>query len=245
MNYRRLTHKILQRLLREAESEIETRGRRRLSQSNDMALHTFKRGGMPAAIMYNAKFLLDGLDDIDVGTSEPSATAWYAMRGVIQIAKTPLHCNGAWEIKYSAVKNKGDGGLIYGVAFAMSPKGILTPDRHQVSYRAQDGWLKQASRGGKPFDDFYAPRSKKLTPNDTSDDCTMHVEDFEEDGCVDGHIDVDSLNRSYESEGWETQLFDKMRATHEEVLQQTPSELANKIFASMEKSFMPFFHTNL
>jgi hypothetical protein len=240
MNYQRLTRKILQRLLREAESEIETRGKRRLSQGSGMAIHTFTRDGEDAAVMYDVGELLGLLEDKNTRAS------WYAMRGIIQVAELPLQCNGAWEVKYSAVKNTGDGGLVYGLGFAMTPNGILTPDRRQVSTRAQRGWIKQKSRGGKPFDDFYAQPSEKRTPDDPSDDCTVHVDtdDEFEDACPEGHIDLDALNRSYKVEGWEKQLYDKMKAAHEDTLRQIPRGTANEIFTQMEKQFMHFFHTH-
>jgi len=241
MKQKNLVETILRRLLQEAESNVEDRGRRRLKQGGDMAVYTFTRRGKPAAVMYNTKDLFDNLKRFSLA----DGAVWYAMRGIIQISKPPLPCNGAWEIKYSAVKNKGDGGLLYGIAYAMSPNGILTPDRSQVSIKAQQGWLKQSSRRGKPFDDFHKAKEFRRTPNDPSDDCTVHVDDEYEDDCPDGHIDVDSLNRSYESEGWETALFNQMQAAHQNVLQQIPPDKSHKIFADMEESFMPFFHSNI
>lgn len=131
------------------------------------------------------------------------------VRGYIVIAKpaskrTP--CNGAWEVKFSV----GPGAIVYGVGYALSPSGILMPDRRSVSRRAVDGWLKQSGRANKTLDDVDAhDGSKRDHPNhtdDTSDDCRMNDQG------------IDDLNRSYEIIAGEKEMLKSMMERHNETM---------------------------
>ena len=228
----RLVENIIRRLLRESQEEREERGRRRLKQAEGMAAYTMQSGGIKTAILYNPSYVLSNIDDILRGGNPKIYVLVRVMLGIIEIGKTHDPCNGAWEVRMSAVKNKGDGGLIYGLAFAMSPTGILTPDRRSVSQRAQQGWIQQKSRGGKPFDKAGQPANA-----DPSDDCELHHED---DLCK-MHIDLDILNRSYEEEGWENQLFSHLEAVHDETMDQLDPDDVMEIQQLMADNAQEFF----
>lgn len=235
-----LTQRIFQRLLRESQEEREERGRRRLAQASGLAVCHETHGTITQAIVYEPARLLEFIDEItdpnDEGNAMNVILDW-VIRGVIEIIHPNSPCNGARVVAASAVKRKGDGGLIYGVAFALSPKGILTPDRHSVSEPAQDGWIKQASRGGKPFDDASLPPEQQRTPNDPSDDCRIHKKG---DGCR-THLDLDALNRSYEDEGWEKGMFRKMEDTHLKTMQGLTVQQEKQVSQLLFKCFDDFF----
>lgn len=233
MDYQRLTHKIFQRLLRESQEEKEERGRRRLAQGKDLAAFRYTELGMKCIVLYETAPVLRGGPSLSY-LRDATKTMTDAMRGVIEIAPTEHPCNGAWEVKASAVKNKGDGGLIYGLAFAASPNGILTPDRTVVSTRAQAGWAKQSTRDGAPFDDAKKPRDQRKTPDDPSDDCILHR-----------NGNLEALNRSYKEEGWEKQLLASLRTAHNETMFQIGPDAAKAVKQAMVNEFGSFFDKHM
>lgn len=136
--------------------------------------------------------------------------------GYIVIAKPPSKrtpCNGAWEVKFSV----GPGAVVYGVGYALSPSGILMPDRRSVSARAVGGWLKQSGRANKTLDNVDAHDSSMDHPNhtdDTSDDCRMN------------DSGVDALNRSYEIIAGEREMLAVMMKRHNETMRWFDDESA-------------------
>jgi hypothetical protein len=221
MKKQTLQETIFKRILKESQ-EREERGRRRLERGATMAVHTLKdpRGRLTSYV-YNPQSLLTHTETLDT----PSAglkrlTLNEILLGLIRIGKPTEPCNGAWEVLLSAVKNKGDGGIIYGLAYALSPTGILVADRTGVSKSAQRGWstMKQ-QKGGTALDSAANPKT-----SDPGDDCDLHST---KDGC-EGHLDLDSLNRSYESEGWEPPLLAKLQTNHDQTFSQlTPTQQQN------------------
>ena len=229
-----LTESIYRRLLREA-TEQQRRGEKRLAQAEGLAAYSFRNNNNLIAVLYDPKYLIDNIDNILNGGNV--YVLHRVMQGIIEISKTRDPCNGAWEIERSAIKNKGEGGLIYGLAFAMSPTGILTPSRGSVSQRAQQGWIQQKGRNGKPFDHAGMPQNQ-----DPSDDCRLH-NDY--DLCKGGHIDLDSHNRSYEEEGWESALFSKLEEAHESTFDQLDSPAATTITNLFQQYVEGFFVKHL
>lgn len=208
---------VYKRLLRESEEEREERGRRRLDQAAGLAALVKKTSESADIVLYDPNALLDfAATNPKLTTSnKPETIPTFLDKiiiGVIGVNRTFHPCNGAWEINKSAVRNKGDGGILYGLAYAAAG-GTLTPDRYSITPAAQRGWLKQDSRDGSPFDDASLPPEERRTPDDTSDDCDLHRNG---DKCG-THLDLSTLNRSYESEGWEEtllyQLWDASDAT--------------------------------
>ena len=245
MKINKITESVLRRLLRESREEREERGRRRLSQAENMAVLIKRVGEKSTIILYDPITLIRLIDQV-TGRPESGSSINLAIErvilGVIETVKPRAACNGAREVKISAVKHAGDGGILYGLAFAASPNGILTPDRHSVSARAQAGWGKQASRDGQPFDDAEAPPWARRTPDDPSDDCRLHRDG---DACG-SHADLDVLNRSYESEGWEDALLARLSTTHAKVLNiltQREGEAAVRLLLkSADDFFMEQYH---
>jgi len=135
------------------------------------------------------------------------------IRGYVIIEKPDMPCNDAYEVKASA--GPGIGKVIYGVAFALSPSGILIPDRMSVSSYAQKGWAAQyARRKKKSLDDFdHDPTDSdsfhaKHHTKKLSDDCSTYED----------HEKLDFLNYSYESEGWEPGLLRTMKKNHKAMM---------------------------
>jgi hypothetical protein len=232
MDINRITHKVIQRLISESQEEREMRGKRRMTQAEGLAAYRYKELGMLSIVVYEKSAILNNIEALKNGTLSPTNAAVTAMRGIIQIGQPEYKCNGAWEVKFSAVKNKGDGGIIYGLGYAMAPKGILTSDRYEVSDSAAAGWAKQVSRGGEPFDDADLPKKRRRTPDKSSDDCVLHQP--EEKHSV--------LNRSYEEEGWEKGLLETMQAAHKETMDQLDPALAKRIKDTWVDEFDSFFN---
>lgn len=101
-----------------------------------------------------------------------------AIRGVIQIREPANPCWKAWEVIASA----GPGGAdiartVYGIAYALSPSGIIMPDRTTVSPPAKAAWAGVAAKGERkvlPLDDISLPVEKRRTPNLPDDDCELY-----------------------------------------------------------------------
>jgi hypothetical protein len=229
----RLTQKIFQRLLQESEEEREERGRRRLDQAAGLAALVKKTSESVDIVLYDPDALLDLAEER--GTENDLDYLSEVIVGVIGANRTFHPCNGAWEINKSAVKNKGDGGLVYGLAYAAAG-GTLTPDRYSVSSAAQRGWLGQDSRGGEPFDDASLPPEERRTPDDPSDDCDLHRDG---DNCG-AHLSLPSLNRSYEAEGWEEDLLTNLRTAHGYTMEELGPN-AKKFEAALLKNGKRFF----
>jgi hypothetical protein len=234
MDYQRLTHKIFQRLLRESQEEREERGRRRLAQAAGTAALVKKTSESVDIVLYDPDALLDlaATAEDDLGPTLLDKV----ILGVIGANRTFQNCNGAWEINKSAVRNKGDGGILYGLAYAASG-APLTPDRYSVSLSAQKGWLGQDSRGGEPFDDASLPPEERRTPDDPSDDCDLHRNG---DKCG-THLDLPSLNRSYEAEGWEESLLVNLQTAHRLTMEELGTS-ARKLEEALLKYGKRFFY---
>jgi hypothetical protein len=164
MGKAKLFESIFRRLLRESEDR------------GYASLACFERqdGTGRSAVIYDPSKLKDALGaDPDL-----SAAAEDAVLGVLTVAPTRHSCNGAWSVKASWAKNAGDGRLIYGLAYVISPNGKLIPDRTEVSDRAIKGWESAKNKGfqDKPLDDYTHKNCEKTKTHtdDESDDCVVH-----------------------------------------------------------------------
>jgi hypothetical protein len=108
----------------------------------------------------------------------------------------------------------GPGKLVYGLAYALSPSGLITPDRSNVSLAASSAWKNYAERYATsnpenmlPLDDADHP------PTGTNKHHDQHHTEDPQDDCYTSHAE-DHLNAAYRSPGGETALLDRLRKNH-------------------------------
>ena len=126
------------------------------------------------------------------------------MVGRVQVIEPMEPCWDAMMIASIA----GPGKLMYGVAYALSPSGLLISDRDSMTSQAVAAWRNMSAkgiRGKKKLDDINPPHS---TP-EPEDDCILRPEEF--------------LNYAYESEGWEPAALQAMRREHENLIARVTS----------------------
>lgn len=103
---------------------------------------------------------------------------------------------GAWEVTRAA--GKGHGKLLYAIGYALSPNGLLMPDRTSVSPDAENAWKKAAASRDSLKLDNLPPENVTDTPRD---DARLH----DEEG-------LEFLDRAYKAQGWEKAAVDEMIA---------------------------------
>lgn len=101
---------------------------------------------------------------------------------------------GAWEVTRSA--GRGHGKLLYAIGYALSPKGLLMPDRVSVSDSAISAWQKAS----KTHDSFQLDPLPPENKTDTKDD---DAEVHDKDG-------LEFLDKAYKAQGWEKIAVDEM-----------------------------------
>lgn len=126
--------------------------------------------------------------------------------GRVHIVKPEAPCWDAMKVASVA----GPGKLMYGLAYALSPSGLLISDREPEAMTAQSisAWRNMAtksSRGRKKLDNIAAP----ATP-EPEDDCDIRPEEF--------------LNYAYESEGWEGETLRSLQTEHERLVKRLTSD---------------------
>lgn len=253
MRHQHIIEAVLRRILRE-DPEQEDRIRRRMSRAKEasMAAHVFREEGFGdaahVAVVYDTRALMRHLEDLRMKNYEVIKDE--VILGTISIVPADFPCNGAWQVAQSAVKHGGDGGIIYDVAFALSPTGKLIPDRYSVSPSAKDGWKQQRDRHSATLDDVGGhvsavdPTVKKKHPfhtADPSDDCEVYGKENEW-----------YLDRSYEARGHETGVLNHLKAEHERVLQDLGKGVDSWLATSRKKNLIqaledmsgPFFLTH-
>jgi hypothetical protein len=94
---------------------------------------------------------------------------------------------GAWEVTRSA--GRGYGKILYAIGYALSPKGLIMPDRRSVSFSARAAWEKASKNHDSLPLDALPPENKTDT---TEDDAEIHDEE-----------DYPFLDRAYKAQGWE------------------------------------------
>lgn len=177
-----------------------------------------------SAVVYSPSALLSALrtEPFDMGS---------VVRGYIQISKPNKPCNGAWEV--TSAWGPGIGEMIYDLGFALSPTGILMPDRLGVLPRAVARWEKQSGRKMKALDNHKHPPKgtdpfhDKHHTEDPSDDCRMNKDGF------------DFLNYSYEAQGGEKGMLKSMVTRHEEAMAgvSSPEDVEEALFDSARSKF--------
>lgn len=101
---------------------------------------------------------------------------------------------GAWEVTRSA--GRGHGKLLYAIGYALSPKGLLMPDRVSVSDSAIEAWRKASATRDSLQLDPLPPENKTDT---RVDDAEVH----DKEG-------LEFLDRAYKAQGWEKSAVDDM-----------------------------------
>ena len=119
-------------------------------------------------------------------------------------------CRGAWQVKGIA----GPGRVVYTLAYALSPTGLVVPDRSSVSPSASSAWKKYSALvgGGQPLDDADHPK----TGTDAAHDAA-HTQDPSDD-CYTSHEEP-WLNAAYTGRGDEAEVLRRMQAAHEAAAQ--------------------------
>lgn len=171
-----------------------------------LAAYVIEQGDIASAIIYRPAALFKELkkDPDNISAYYDSVVSYLA----VQDPGNP--CAGAWEVIRTA--GPGYGKILYGLAYALSPNGILMSDRNSVSKSAYSAWSKLSSKGRKSFelDDIDADSKDKKTPDDDSDDCNVHK--IGDKDC--GGRDPGPLNKAYAAEGWEKSTLDKLKKNH-------------------------------
>jgi len=177
-------------------------------------------GAYTSAYIYDTNLLIDYLRYGDEFIDRPMgsegraltarletrrATKDRILRGFVEIKSPDTstgNCHDASIISLAA--GPGFGKEIYGLAYALSPNGLLAPDRGTVSNDATLAWKNAAAKGRArhKFDDWKLKETPPL-----EDDCKMHTDP-----------DKEHLNYAYEAEGWEKGLLKYLSAQHDATL---------------------------
>jgi len=134
--------------------------------------------------------------------------------GFVQVAAPRgAPCRGAWQVKGIV----GPGKIVYGLAYALSPTGLIVPDRSNVSPSASSAWKGYAAKVGRanilPLDDADHPKKGADAFHDA------HHTPSEDDDCYTSH-EEEYLNAAYRGPGGEGALLDRLMDAHESVMNQ-------------------------
>ena len=125
---------------------------------------------------------------------------------------------GAWEV--TRIAGKGYGKILYSIGYALSPNGLLMPDRVSVSDDARAAW-RSASKKLKSLPlDPLPPENKTETPEDDAR--------FHEPGAGEDEADVEFLNRAYVASGDEKKMFDDLVAAGERLEEELTKKIGKK-----------------
>lgn len=173
--------------------------------TSNIAAVTMETGTSKTAVVYNVESMITAL-----GRRMLDDT--FKVVGIVQISEPKgAPCRGAWMIRGIT----GPGKIMYGLAYAMSPTGLIVPDRSSVSPSARSAWKGYSTKAGRgdvlPLDDADHP-AKGVDPyhdahhtSDPMDDCyTSHGEDY--------------LNSAYRGPGGESALLDRLMYNHERAM---------------------------
>ena len=143
---------------------------------------------------------------------EESIVAFISLESARSLGVGPSR--DGWVVKSSV--GPGYGQLIYGLAYAASPSGIIVPDRDYVSDSAFSSWTKAFAKGRhEPLDDIDNPQ----TP-DPNDDSKFHTKtDID---CKKGR-DPKVLNYAYHGEGWEKEMLRSLSSKHDSMIKSIDS----------------------
>jgi len=119
---------------------------------------------------------------------------------------------GAWEVTRAA--GRGYGKLLYSIGYALSPNGLLMPDRVSVSDSAINAWRKASATRDSLQLDPLPPENKTDTK---VDDAEVH----DEEG-------LEFLDRAYKAQGWEKTAVDEMIDAGNRIESMLEKQLKNK-----------------
>jgi hypothetical protein len=160
-------------------------------------------GTQKTAVIYDAQKLALAVKEKDLKDN-----ASYVV-GFVQISEPRgAKCRGAWAIRGIA----GPGSLVYGAAYALSPTGLVVPDRSSVSpsaKRAWQGYFNKAMNSGNalPLDDADHP-----APGTDEFHDEYHTPEAEDD-CYTSHEEP-YLNYAYMGMGGEGPRLEAMNDLH-------------------------------
>lgn len=119
---------------------------------------------------------------------------------------------GAWEVTRSA--GRGHGKLLYAIGYALSPKGLLMPDRVSVSDSAISAWQKASKTHDSLQLDPLPPENRTDTKED---DAEVH----DKEG-------LEFLDKAYKAQGWEKSAVDDMIAAGNRIEEMLEKKLKSK-----------------
>lgn len=213
--------RILKRLLRESNASADA-----------LAVLSFDKDGSKVAILYDPIDLLENLDDVLDPDQRARLFEDYGVADIIKgavsirpVSKRMGQCRGAWQIAYIA--GPGWGHILYPIAQAMSPNGLLTPDRKDVSDDASRAWEKslKLNRPRLPFDDMehqHDIEGNEYHTDDPKDDCVVH-------------LGRNHLNWAYEPLGDEAQLLSGLISNHVSTMSKMPADAARAVRDILEE----------
>lgn len=149
--------------------------------------------------------LLDFFNDIMLGFIEISPPESYS-----GIGYGP--CADAWMV--AAVAGPGYGKNVYGLGYALSPNGMLIPDRGSVKPKARNAWRSVFAKDVKKvrLDDKYHEHSEEgneYHTDDPFDDCKLHRDPEDP-----------QLDYAYSGTGEEEALLNKLVDNHYDAFNQ-------------------------
>lgn len=194
----RVLENVYRRLLREASLDSVN--------TSDMAAMVDDSGNSRIAVVYSVSKLLDA-----VKRGSYAKDKNYVI-GFVKVSEPKgAPCRKAWQVKGIA----GPGKIVYGLAYALSPSGLIVPDRSDVSPAASSAWLGYANKTDEknilPLDDADHPKKGSDPYHDEH-----HTEDPNDD-CYTAH-EEEHLNAAYRGPGGEGALLDRLVDSHESVI---------------------------
>lgn len=195
----KIIENIYRRLLREASGEKD---------AASMAALVDESGNSKTAVVYNTTA---------ISSSPEGAVPSTAIVGFVKISQpSGAPCRGAWQVKGIT----GPGGIVYPIAYALSPTGLVVPDRSEVSPEASAAWLRYsqtpAGKAGRlPLDDASHPAEDEDPFHDWN-----HTADDKSDDCYTSHYEPNErhLNYAYRGPGGESAVLNRLTTAHEALM---------------------------
>jgi len=192
-----LIERVYRRLLSEASLDDV--------DASDMAAVVDDAGSSRTAVVYDAKKIAERKKSgVEIPVND--------IVGFVNVAQPKgAPCRGAWQVKGIT----GPGKIVYGIAYALSPTGLVVPDRSNVSPQASNAWKSYSAKIGPknilPLDDADHPKRGTDKHHDKH-----HTEDPQDD-CYTSHTE-DHLNAAYRGPGGEGALLDRLMDAHEALM---------------------------
>jgi hypothetical protein len=209
INKQIIVEKVMKRLLREAAD----------SPDGKAVFITTSEEGYKTAVIYDSALALNPGGTNPIWMKSEAFLGTQLVKGLIAIQPAENPCWGAYEVKISA--GPGLGKLVYGVGYAMSPSRILIPDRKLVSDKAREAWGKVYAK--PQVKKFHLDNKNVRRTPEPEDDCEVHNPDDPNN----------PLNYAYKGSGEEMALLGTLKASHQNVLNQIPSENRNNFLEAL------------